>query len=146
MEWNRKRVVLLVAWVASMTAACYLGGVIGFTQGYSTALSLSGQDAFSTTIVLRILRRGAVPEAIHVLENQLDGQIAASVFGTPQKSYGSPYGLWLRFISGNKPVEANTAALSEVLKYREEHPPVSANASSNTDMMKKLGAYRAAPR
>jgi hypothetical protein len=113
---TRKRIILLAAWLISLVAANYIGGVIGFSQGYNTRTALSGGDALRTTSVLRQLRDGNTDEVITFLESQLDGEIAAHVFG--ENAYDSPYNLNLRLVFGDTQVASNSRSFSEVLKYR----------------------------
>ena len=144
MAWKRKHVLLVLTWLVSLAIANYLGGVVGFGQGYRTQSALSARDAVVTVTVLRVLRGGRSSEAIQLLETQLDTQIAADVFG--EHAYHSPYNVSMRFVFGERPVRNDAYFLSEVLKYREEYPPVSGDASVNAKLMRALSAYRDAPK
>jgi hypothetical protein len=116
---------------------------VGFNQGTMTQLALSGSDALSTMSVLRLLRSGRTTEALHLLEVQLDSQVAESVFG--RQSYSSPYNVPTRFVFPDVP-RANAWALSQVLEYRQEYPPVNPDQSVNSKLMKGLEGYRNVPR
>ena len=143
MTWKRKPVVLTICWLVSLAIANYVGGVIGFGQGYGTHAALVATDAVGTVGVLRLLRAGRSTEAVSALERHLDSQIVSDVFG--QHAYYSPYNLWLRTIFGSVPVKGDAFLLSEVLKYREEFPPMTGNADLNSRMMEKLAVHRNAP-
>jgi hypothetical protein len=146
MQWNRKRVLVAAVWLVSLLAAHYVGGVIGFSQGYSTARGLSGHDAFISTTILRLLRQERTKDAIDFLEVKLDDQIAAaSAFGDAPRTYRSPYNLWLRFAVLDAPVEENAAAFSQVLRYRQEFPPAVPGAEAKAKIMSALEPYRNAP-
>jgi hypothetical protein len=144
MPWNRKRVLVVLAWLVSLVIANYVGGVVGFTQGYSTALGHFGHQGFVSTTILRMLRAGRTPEAIQFLEIQLDSQIATAVDSGASEAYRSPYN-WRRLIVHDARAEADASALSAVLKYREEFPPVSPDAAVNATLMSKLAPYRNVP-
>jgi hypothetical protein len=145
MQWNRKHVLIGAAWWASLVLANYVGGVIGFRQGYKAALGLKGAEAMATTVELRALRRGSVAEVINILETRLDTDIASYVDSNVAKTYRSPYNLWLRLTFGNMPMEVDAAALAQVLKYREEFPPVVGSEAMKAKLMSVLQAYRNAP-
>jgi hypothetical protein len=144
MVWKRKHVILTSAWLLSLAISNYMGGVVGFGQGEATRLVLSASlDAEWTVRVLRMLRSGRFGEVIHLLETHLDAQTAAAVFG--KHSYYSAYNPLMRFTFGDTPVKGHTYDLSEVLKYREEHPHASGFPSED-ELMNALQVYRNAPR
>lgn len=140
---TRKRAILAATWLLSVIAANYVGGVVGFTQGYGTELALSGHDALRTVMILRQLRRGNIEETISFMETQLDSEIASGLFG--EHAYDSPYNLHMRLVFGDGPVAGNAWAFSAVLEYREEFPSTS-DDSLRVKIMEGLEAYRDAPR
>ena len=143
MTRNHKRIMLTLFWLASLAVANFIGGVIGFSQGTRTQLALSASAATETVATLRLLRAGDTTGAIRFLETELDAQIAANIFGSD--AYHSPYNLFLQFVFGEHPVEANKWFLSMVLKYREEYPPVTGDESTKAKLMEGLARYRSVP-
>lgn len=139
---TRKKVILAGLWLFSVLLANYVGGVVGFIQGSTTELALSGSDALGTVTTLRLLRDGNVDQAILLLETQLDSEIARGVFG--EHSYDSPYNV-MRLMFGDVMVAGNAYAFSSVLEYREEVPS-SHDDEVSTRMMEGLEAFRDAPR
>jgi hypothetical protein len=137
-----KRALLAAGWLISVAAANYVGGVVGFEQGYHTELALSGHDALLTATVLRQLRNGNIDGTITFLETQLDSEIVAGLFG--EHAYDSPYNLRIRLVFRDGPVAGNAWAFSEVLKYREEFPSRSDEVRDR--IMEGLEAYRDSPR
>jgi hypothetical protein len=140
-SWNRS--VLVSLWLVTIAIANYLGGVIGFSQGHSTCVTLTGTEAMITATMLRQLRDGNQDEVIGYLETRLDSQVSANVFG--ESSYYSPYNLRLRLLFGDNPVDSNAWGLSEVLRYREQYPSPSEDTVS-TRLIEALEEYRDVPR
>jgi hypothetical protein len=144
MVLKRKHVILALAWIASLAISNFIGGVAGFGQGLRTDSVFFGNDAIGTVSALRVLRGGKVQETILLLERRLDAELAGQLF--VDHSYRSPYNLFLRSVFGDRLLKQHAFALSEVLEYREEYPPVSGNAAVDAKLMKELAAYRNAPR
>jgi hypothetical protein len=142
MKRGHKRVLLLLAWAASLLVSNVAGGIVGFGQGMATQLGMSGSEAFTTAVVLRELRSGNSDRALRLLEVKLDGLIAQAVFGG--RAYDSPYNV-VRFVFPDQP-QQNSWFLSKVLEYREKHPPVVGDALFREKLMEKLEAYRGTPR
>lgn len=141
MRWSQRRSIRAGAWLLSLVVANYVGGVIGFYKGFSARMELSGADAMQTVTVLTQLREGDSPEAIALLESELDSHILSSVSGgNSADSLYNPIGL----LAGNK--DTNLSLLSEVVPYRDQYPSMLEDGIVRQRLMEALEAYRAARR
>lgn len=116
---TRKRILLFLLLLFLLAASNYAGGVMGFYQGYDTAMYFRDSDAFSTSLALGKLRMGDYKGASNLLETRLDLEIIQC--GDTSESYKSPYNIaW--FLFRQSPEEAHGHLLSFVAQYRGNHP------------------------
>ena len=116
---TRKHVLLFLLVLFLVAASNYAGGVMGFYQGYETAMYFRDSDAYSTSLALRKFRNGDYTGAFELLETRLDLEIIQC--GDSSGSYKSPYNIaW--FVFRQSPEEAHGHLLSFVAEYRSNHP------------------------
>jgi len=114
-------VLLIILFVLIVTAAYYIGGVVGFYQGSASAMYLSDSDAYSTSLALIKLRNEDYRGAIDLLETRLDTEILHC--GTSEDSYKSLYNMyWLLYKQEQK--DTHGFLLSSVAEYRSKYPSI----------------------
>ena len=132
---TRKRVFLLFLSIFFLAASNFAGGVIGFYQGYDTAIYFRDSDAYSTSLALKKLRDDNYTGAIDLLETRLDSEIIQC--GDSKEPYKSPYNIaWLVF--QQNPKEAHNHLLSSVAEYRSKHPSYSMSSEVREKVAKIL--------
>jgi hypothetical protein len=116
---------------ATVAAAFYLGGVLGYAQGVGTALGrYAPSDAVDRVHVLQLLRRGDAEEAIRMLEILLDTDVLKHVVVT--SSTPSPFRL-------DTTADSGACLMRHVAKYRAAHPSVSPDARARATVTEYLG-------
>lgn len=143
MAYKGKRVAIIGAWVVSLAVANYLGGVVGFEQGFRTHSALFGGDMAATVAALRAIRRPSCDEATRLLETQLDSQIAEHVF--VKHAYHSPYNLFQRLVFGERPLKDEAHMSAIVWKYRQQYPPATGDRSVNQKLLEALAGHQNVP-
>jgi hypothetical protein len=102
---------------AGVLASAFLGGSVGFFQGYDYALGNTAAQAMTLTVALRSIRSGNTNEGVALLENDLDSLIvthwAANRTDPPLLS-------WL--VRGFNDSSIERKLFATVARYRVEHP------------------------
>jgi hypothetical protein len=115
---NEKFLLLIV--VLAMIVSNYIGGVMGFSEGFNAHAYIQGADAHYTVKILNNMRSDNMESAISMLENKLDAQIFA--LGYFERASKSIYNLE-RFTKLHKNSKDNIRTLmSDVIDYRMAYP------------------------
>ena len=116
-RWSRRGLIVLALALGAFLSA-FLGGSVGFLQGYGYGLGDTASKAVTLTGALKSLRAGKMEEGIPLLESSLDVLVmehwAANRGGPPALS-------WVVRNTRNSKVERTLFAA--VARYRTEHPP-----------------------
>jgi hypothetical protein len=122
-HWTRRGLIALALLLGALASA-FLGGSVGFFQGYGYALGDTAAKAVVLTGALRSLRAGKSDEAISRLESSLDVLVmehwAANRDATP--IFG-----WM--VQATRDPAVERTLLSAVARYRAEHPTTAEGAN-----------------
>jgi hypothetical protein len=117
MSRYRKLGVIALAVLTISLVSAFIGGSIGFLQGYSYAIGDTGARSYILTANLRALRKGEIEVGIHSLESELDSSII-SHWATRRDS--PPILSWIvRFMGIEK---YDHKFFGTVARYRAEYP------------------------
>jgi hypothetical protein len=115
-RYRKLGVIALVVLTISLVSA-FIGGSIGFLQGYSYAIGDTGARSFTLTADLRALRKGEIEAGITSLESELDSSII-SHWATTQD--GPPILSWIVRSMGIGKYDRKF--FGTVARYRAEYP------------------------
>jgi hypothetical protein len=135
-QWTGRSLIAF-ALVLGVLASAFLGGSVGFLQGYGYALGNTGGKAVILTSALKLLRAGKTDEGINRLESALDVLVmehwAANRDGPPTLS-------WIVQTMRDPTVERTLFAT--VASYRTEHPTTAQGADVREIISSHLRSFQ----
>ena len=134
--WSRKGTVAL-AILASALISAFVGGSVGFLQGYGYALGDTGARASTLTTALRAIRNGNVKDGVALLEGDLDALIMTH-WATDRSDPPLLSGL-VRAI-GDSSVDRKL--FGTVARYRAEYPSTIADPKASEIITSHLKTFR----
>ena len=135
-QWIRKSLIAL-ALVLGALASAFLGGSVGFVQGYGYALGDTAARAVTLTGALQSLRGGKIDEGIARLESDLDVLVmehwAANRGGPPMLS-------WI--VQSMRDPSVERTLFAAVARYRAEHPTAAEGANVREIISSHLRSFQ----
>jgi hypothetical protein len=138
MSRSTKTVMTVLAILAGALASAFLGGSVGFSQGYAYALGDTAGRAATLTVALRSIRGGRTDEGVALLESDLDSLIMTH-WATNRTD--PPLLSWLVRVFSDSSVERKLFA--SVARYRVEHPTTAADSEVREAISSHLKTFQA---
>jgi hypothetical protein len=136
-RWTKTGITAL-AILAGVLASAFLGGSVGFFQGYGYALGNTAARAMTLTVALRSIRGGNTDEGVALLESDLDSLIMTHwAANRTDPSLLS----WLVRGFGDSSVERKLFAT--VARYRAEYPTTAVDPDVRETIASHLKTFQA---
>ena len=135
-QWTRRGLIAL-ALVLGALASAFVGGSVGFLQGYDYALGDTAARAVTLTGALQSIRSGKIDEGIGRLESDLDALVMTHWATTRG---GPPTLSWIVQTMRDPAVERTLFAA--VARYRAQHPTTAAPANVREIITSHLRSFQ----
>jgi len=138
MHIDSKRLLTALLVIVGTLAATWLGGTIGFLQGYAYAAGDTGARASYLTTALKALRKDQPRVALAFLETELDSMIVANA-GIHAEGKPLFAGLAYRLMDLGR---ADPRLFTTVAAYRSAYPSLSERADVRATVESHLSAMQ----